>query len=367
MVALRDMMLGAGPGGLAACGLLIGALFGALIVRTNFCTMGALSDIVNFGDWNRLRAWVLAVATAMLGAQGLVLAGVVDLGASMYLAPRLNWLGSAVGGLAFGFGMVLAGGCASRNLARAGGGDLRALLTLMVVGIAAFAANSGIAAPARAALEQATALDLKQAGFASQSLGTLLAKPLGVSPGRADVVIVGALAVAALVFCFTSPHFRAAPAAVVSGFGVGLLVTAGWAATGLAYDDMAARPMAPISLTFVRPTGDTLEWLQRFTAGPIPGFGPSTVVGALLGACGMSLALRRFRLTTFSDVKDTRRVLGGAVLMGVGGVMALGCTVGQGVTGLSTLAVGSLIAVAGIIIGGVAGLKHLERVMMSEA
>jgi hypothetical protein len=125
--------------------------------------------------------------------------------------------------------------------------------------------------------------------------------------------------------------------------------------------------MAPISLTFVRPTGDTLEWLQRFTAGPIPGFGPSTVVGALLGACGMSLALRRFRLTTFSDVKDTRRVLGGAVLMGVGGVMALGSTVGQGVTGLSTLAVGSLIAVAGIIIGGVAGLKHLERVMMSEA
>ena len=137
MSGLREMVVAAGPGGLALGGFLIGLVFGALVYRTNFCTMGSISDIMAFEDWRRFRAWVLAAATTLVGAQTLRAAGMVDLGQSMYLAPTLNWLGAGLGGLMFGFGMVLAGGCASKNLARAGGGDLRALITLIVVGMLA--------------------------------------------------------------------------------------------------------------------------------------------------------------------------------------------------------------------------------------
>jgi hypothetical protein len=150
---------------------------------------------------------------------------------------------------------------------------------------------------------------------------------------------------------------------IISGIGVGLVVIGGWALTGLAYDEFATRPTAPISLTYVRPAGDALEWLQRFTAVPVPGFGTATVFGALLGACAAALAMRRFRVSTFADTGDTLRNLLGAALMGVGGVMALGCTVGQAITGVSTLALGSFLAFAAIVAGGVYGLRVLERVI----
>jgi hypothetical protein len=136
---------------------------------------------------------------------------------------------------------------------------------------------------------------------------------------------------------------------------------AGWALTGLAFDDMAAKPTPPSSLTYVRPTGDALQWLTLYTAAPMPGFGAASVFGALLGACAASLMMGRFRIATFSDPSDTLRNLAGAALMGIGGVMALGCTVGQAITGVSTLALGSFLTFAAIIAGGFWGLRALER------
>jgi uncharacterized protein len=143
-------------------------------------------------------------------------------------------------------------------------------------------------------------------------------------------------------------------------------VVAGWAVTGLAFDDMASKPTQAISLTFVRPTGDMLEWLQRFTAERMPSFGVASVLGALTGTLLTALAMGRFKLTTYSDANDARRNLGGAVLMGVGGVLALGCTVGQAITGVSTLALGSFLTFAAIVVGGMQGMKHLERVLLAE-
>ena len=365
MAALRDAMLQAGPGGLAAAGLAIGLAFGAIVTRTNFCTMGSISDFMTFGDWRRFRAWILAAATALVGAQLLQGAGVVDLAQSMYLGTSLNWVGHIAGGLMFGFGMVLAGGCASKNLARAGGGDLRALITLVIVGLTAFVAIGGLLGPLRAIVEQATAIDLKGAGLATQSLGALVGKLIGA--GRGNMVVAALIALAALTFCFNDEAFRTSPLHILSGLGVGLCVVAGWAATGLAFDDMAPGPTPPVSLTFVRPTGDALDWLQRFTAGRIPGFGTATVFGALIGACLTAIAMGRFKLTTYSDARDARRNLGGAVLMGIGGVLALGCTVGQAITGISTLALGSFLTFGAIVAGGMQGMKHMERVMMAEA
>ena len=148
---------------------------------------------------------------------------------------------------------------------------------------------------------------------------------------------------------------------------IGLVVIAGWALTGLAYDDMATKPVPPISLTYVRPTGDALQWLVLFTAEPVPGFGTASVFGALIGAFAAALAMGRFRITTFSDTGGTLRNLAGAALMGLGGVMALGCTIGQGITGISTLALGSFLTFAAIVAGGLWGLRVLERQIMAGA
>lgn len=364
---MREFLTQSGPMGLAVGGFVIGLLFGAIVYRTNFCTMGSISDFMTFEDYRRFRSWILAAAVSLIGAQALAMGGAVQLQQSMYLASNFNWLGHVAGGLMFGFGMVLAGGCASKNLARAGGGDLRAAITLLIVGLVAYMAIGGLLGPIRATLEQWTAVDLKRIGLTSQSLGALLGNASGLSASRADMVVTVALALGALVYCFKDEAFRSSPMHIMAGVGVGLCVVAGWALTGLAFDEMASKPTQPISLTYVRPTGDAIEWLQRYTAGPVPGFGVTTVFGALIGSFVAALSMGRFKLTTYTDVGDTRRNLFGAVLMGIGGVLALGCTVGQAITGVATLALGSYVTFAAIVVGGMQGMKYMERVMMAEA
>lgn len=364
MHALRDLFTAHASLVLVVGGLMIGMAFGAIVTRTNYCAMGSLADIHNFGDYRRFRAWVLAAAVSLAGTQVLVAAGAVDVTRSMYLAPGLNWLGHIAGGVIFGIGMVFAGGCPSRNLARAGGGDLRALLTLVVLGLVAYMTIGGILAPARSWLEELTSIRLPAP---TQGLGDLLALILPLRPGPASLLVAAALVAAGVFYALSDRAFRASPVHLLSGIGVGLCVIAGWAVTGLAYDELAQRPSAPVSLTFVRPLGDTLEWLQRATAQPVPGFGVSSVLGALIGAFLTAQAMGRFRFGTFSDPGDALRNLGGATLMGIGGVMALGCTVGQSLTGVSTLAVGSLLTFAAIVAGGRWGLVLLERRILAGA
>jgi uncharacterized protein len=348
-------------------GLIIGTMLGAIVYRTNFCAMGSLSDLVSFGDSRRFRAWVFAAAVALTGTQALSFAGAVDLTKSMYLAPNLNWLSHLTGGALFGFGMVFAGGCGTRNLARAGGGDLKAVVTLLVLGISAYITMTGVLAPLRAGLEQLAGFSLTRISSPNQGLDAIAAALLK-SPAKLTAAVTSAVvAFAMLAYCFASRDFRTSRVHVLSGLGVGLCVVAGWALTGLAFDELGDKPVAPISLTFVRPAGDTLEWLQRFTALGWPGFGVTSVFGTLLGAFLTAKAMGRFRISTFSGTTDTLRTLGGAVLMGVGGIMALGCTVGQGITGVSTLAAGSFLTFAGLVAGGIYGIRTLDRLLMAEA
>jgi hypothetical protein len=216
----------------------------------------------------------------------------------------------------------------------------------------------GILGPVRAALEDRTSLSL---GVPSQSIGDLLGLWLGLAPGRGALIATLAVAAVLLGYCYGSAEFRRSSFHVWSGIGVGLTVVAGWAVTGMAFDEMTLRPTAPISLTYVRPTADAVEWLERFTATPVPGFGVATVFGAILGALTVAMAKGRFQITAFADRGDTLRSMGGAALMGVGGVLALGCTIGQGVTGISTLALGSFVTLAAIVVGAVCAIKMLER------
>lgn len=346
-------------------GLVIGMMFGALTLGTNFCTMGALSDLHSFGDWRRFRAWMLAIAVSIAGAQGLDAAGVVDLGKSMYLGPRLDWLGNTIGGLLFGFGMVFAGGCASRNLARAGSGDMRSAMVLVVLGISAYIALFGLLGPIRDWLAGATSVGLQPLKTDSQGIGRIAGGLTGWGGGRLTYWLAGAIALALAVYAFKDAEFRGSPIHIFSGIGVGICIMLGWAVTGLTFDEFAPEAR-PISLTYVRPTGDTLDWLQRFTAGRVPNFGVVTVLGALAGAFFYALLAGKVRVTTFADTGDTLRNLLGAFLMGIGGVMALGCTIGQAITGVSTLALGSFITTGAIITGGILGLRTLERILMAD-
>ena len=361
MEQLRNLITENAAVALALGGLLIGLVFGAVVQRTNFCTMGSLSDMLNFGDGRRFRSWWLATATAIVGVALLRGPGGVDLGRTMYLSATLDWAGAAIGGLMFGFGMVFAGGCASRNLVRIGTGDLRSLVVVLVVGLTGYVAIGGLLGPTRAAIASATSIDLAAAGMASQSLGAVVARLAGLAPASADAIMAWVVAGVIAAWCFADRSFRTSPMHIAGGIGVGLCVVAGWMLTGLAFDELADKPVIPGSLSFVRPTGDALEWMQRFTAGRIPGFGVATVFGTILGAFLMGAAQGKIKLATFFDVSDTLRNLFGAVLMGVGGVGATGCTVGQAVTGASTLAISSFIVFAGLILGGIAGMKTLER------
>lgn len=339
-------------------GGVVGALFGFIVERTNFCTMGAISDVVAMSDYRRARVWALAIAVAILGTQGLQLGGWLDLKESIYLGPNLGWLGAIAGGLMFGFGMTLSGGCASRNLVRFGAGDIRSLIVLIVLGIFAYMTLRGLIAPPRVALEGATNINLAAAPFKSQGIPELLA---GVSSLSLMTVRMAATMVAALLllwFCFKDAEFRGSPMHVVSGVGVGLVIVAGWWATGiLGFDEI--EPTRPTSLTYTAPVGNTLVYLMTFTGASIE-FGIASVLGAVVGATLSAVLRKSFSLAGFADPSDLFRNLSGAALMGVGGVMALGCTVGQGLTGISTLSLGSLIALASVIAGGVAGIKYLE-------
>jgi len=349
-------MIDLSPQSLAAiAGLILGAIFGATVHRTNFCVMGAVSDSVLLGDRRRLRAWLLAIAVAVAGAEALHLAGLIDLHGSIYLGPRLGWAGGVLGGLAFGAGMVLAGGCASRNLARIGGGSLKALMVVLVLGVVAGMTLRGLLAHPRLWLEGATALSVAETGH---GVPELLARVTGLDlPWRglgAVLAVVSLLAVALL-----DRRFRATPAAWAGGLAVGAVVVGGWAATGiLAADEFEPMPLA--SLTFVAPTADAVLYAMTAT-GTALAFGAASVFGTVLGAFLAAMAGRSFRLETFRDPGDMVAHVAGAALMGAGGVIALGCTVGQGVTGLSTLALGSLVAVGAIVAGAVLALRVLAR------
>lgn len=335
----------------AIAGGVAGALFGALAQRTSFCTMGGVSDLVLMGDGRRLRAWALAMAVAVLGTQVLAGFGLVDLGKSIYLGPNLGWFGAIAGGLAFGFGMVLTGGCGQRTLVRLGAGNLRSLVVLLVLAVTAYMTMRGLIAAARLPLEAWINLDLRGLGLDSQGLAPLLGRPV------ATLAVAGAL----LAYCFADARFRRSARDLVAGIGVGLLIVAGWVITGiLGQDDFEPQPVA--SFTFVAPVADSLQYMMTFTGASI-GFGVATVGGMLVGAFAAARLSGSFRLEAFSDRADLLRHLAGAAMMGVGGVFALGCTIGQGVTGLSTLAIGSLLAVAAIIAGAVGGVKYLERTL----
>lgn len=335
-------------------GLVLGLLFGSFAQATAFCSSGAVLDVMRKGSSNRLRAWGVALAVAVLVSQLLFAFGGVDLTRSIYLATPLNLAGPIVGGFVFGIGMMLGNGCVSRNLVRLGYGNIRSFVVVVLVGITAYMTLRGIVAPLRLASESLTRTDLGAA-----AIPDLLASRLPFDASTLRWIISIALASALFLVCFASKNFRASPRNIVGGLSIGLLIAAAWYFTGVIAQD-EFNPFPPASLTFVAPVGDAVEYLMIFT-GTSANFGIAVVGGVIAGAFVTSMVRGKFEIEGFSNASDFFRQIIGAMMMGVGGVFAMGCTIGQGLTGMSTLSLGSALAAISILVGGFVGAALLNR------
>jgi uncharacterized protein len=339
-------------------------VFGFIAQRTHFCTMGAISDIVNMGDWTRMRMWVMAVGIAMIGFYGMAWLGWIDPTQSIYTGSRVIWLSAVLGGALFGFGMVLASGCGSKTLVRIGAGSLKSLVVFFVMGIAAFATLRGVTAVLRV-----NTVDTVSFNMASGSaLPTWLASVMGLAPALTGFLFALVVGGALVVWALMARDFRTGNN-LLAGVGLGLVVTAMWWVSGrLGFVPEHPETLDAVflgsntgrmdALTFTAPMAYTLDWLIFFSdTSKVLTFGTVTVVGMVVGALVCAMLEGSFRWEGFRSTQDTALHMAGAVCMGVGGVTALGCTVGQGMSGLSTLSLTSVIAVTGIVFGAVGGFR----------
>ena len=335
-------------------GLVIGLVYGAVGLLSGFCLMSGLRGWWSIGDNRLIRTYALAIGVAIAATQLLAARGAVDLGKSIYLQPSFSAPLMFLGGVLFGYGMVLSNGCGSRALVLLGRGNLRSLVVVIVLGIAAEITLKGLIAPARIAM-----LQLTQTAPKVTSVPALLLA-LGVGQPYTRMLAASVIAGALILFAFAHPPFQRAWGQIAAGLIVGLLVAAGWFATGyLGADDF--NPVPVTSLTFIAPIADSLQYMMLST-GLTLNFGIATVAGVFAGSLATALATGRFRWEGYNSPQHMLRSVGGAALMGAGGAMAYGCSVGQGLTGLSTLALASFVAVADILLGSAAGLRGVLRV-----
>jgi uncharacterized protein len=346
--------------------------FGALVQRTGFCTMGAVSDVVMMGDWTRMRQWGLAAGVAMIGFGLLVWAGWVSPDKTLYSSNRWTWLSALVGGGIFGFGMVLASGCASKALVRVGGGNLKAVVVVVVLGVAGFATLKGLTAVWRSETVDRIAHE-----FGGQaSLSSWVAQAFTAGPSTTALVLALMIGGALVAWALAGRDFLRGTN-VLAGAGVGAAVVAMWWVSGhmghiaehpetLQETFLATNSTRAEALSFVSPIAYTLDWLMFYSdRNKLLSVGIVSVFGVVVGSAVVALAQRSFRWEGFGGTGDLGHHLAGAVLMGVGGVTAMGCSIGQGVSGISTLNLTSFVAAGAMIAGAAAALKYqvwrLER------
>ncbi|MDT8385336.1 MAG: YeeE/YedE family protein [Gammaproteobacteria bacterium] len=373
----------------------IAIVLGAVANKTNFCTMGAVSDWVNMGDLGRIRAWLLAIAVAMLGVVVLESFGLVNANAAFppYRAAQLIWAENILGGILFGIGMTLASGCGNKTLVRIGGGNLKSIVVLAVIAVIAYFMTNPFPDSDQTLfgmLFYDWIRPLAITAPAGQDLGALL-NPTNALMTR--LVIGCVLVVAFLVFIFKSADFRSSRDNILGGLIVGLCVLGGWYVSSnvaVEVDEQAyslttyynewpmladsdegkpaqGRPLSPQSYTFINPMGQTFGYITKGLDRSLLTFGIVALLGVIAGSFLWALVSKSFRFEWFVSIKDFSTHIIGAVLMGFGGVLALGCTIGQGITGVSTLAVGSFLALIAIVFGSAITMKVQYYKLVYEA
>ncbi|MFD0979480.1 YeeE/YedE family protein [Tropicimonas aquimaris] len=340
---LQDSVLVALLGFVGGLGLGLAARIG------RFCTLGAIEDALYGGSDIRMRMWAVAIGVAIIGAFGLAGAGIFEPTDSFNLGTGWNPVAHIVGGLVFGYGMALAGNCGYGVLARVGGGDLRAFIIVLVMAIAAYSVISGPFAALRVAVFPDTLLGTgTPAGFAH-----LLSDATGLTPAAIGILIGAAILAAALA----PARVRASRKAMGWAAVVGLSIVSGWAATAyMSHRSFGAIPVE--SHTFSAPLGDTVLYAM-LASGMNLSFGVGSVAGVLCGAFIGSLRKGHFRWEACEDPRELRRQIGGAVMMGAGGAVAIGCSVGQGLSAFSLLAFSAPLTLGAIMIGAWLGLRQL--------
>jgi uncharacterized protein len=354
-------------------------VLGAAANKTNFCTMGAVSDWVNIGDLGRIRAWLLAIAVAMLGVVGLEIIGFVDPGSAFppYRASQLIWAENILGGMLFGIGMTLASGCGNKTLVRIGGGNFKSVVVLAVIALIAFYMTNPFPDTDKTLFSVLFYEWIRPLAISTtdgQDLGSLLNAENALMTRLIIGVVLG---LAILVYVFKSADFRSNGNNIAGGIIVGLVVLGGWYVSSNVqvnvedemyslssyYDewDMVAdseegrpamgAPLSPQSYTFINPMGQTFGYVASGVNRSMLTFGIMALLGVIAGSFLWSLLSKSLRFEWFASFRDFVTHMIGAVLMGFGGVLALGCTIGQGITGVSTLAVGSFLALFAIVFG----------------
>ena len=370
----------------------IALILGAVVNKTNFCTMGAVSDWVNMGDTGRMRAWVLAIAVGVLGVMGLEAAGLVNLSTTFppYRQTTLPWLENVLGGVLFGIGMTLTSGCGNKTLIRIGGGNLKSIMVLLIIAVIAYfminpfpGSDKTLYSTLFYSWTNPTAISLST----NQDLGAMLFADNAATGRMVMGAVIGGLL---LVWAFMSADFRSSFDNVLGGLVVGLVVLAAWYVTSNVMVDAdgevmslqtyvqdwdlyapadavrpaAAGPLAAQSFTFINPMGQALGYAASGFDRTLLTFGVMALAGVIAGSLLWSLISRSFRVEWFASFRDFVNHLIGAILMGFGGVLAMGCTIGQGITGFSTLALGSILTFGAIVLGSAATMKVQYYLMM---
>ena len=355
---------------------LLAVILGAVANKTNFCTMGAVSDWVNIGDKGRLRAWLFAMTVALIGVLLLEYTGKTTLPSDTfppYRTANFAWLRYVLGGALFGIGMTLGSGCGNKTCVRIGGGNIKSVFVLAIASVAAYLMlwgdirgagffdvvfNSWIAP---------TNINLGAAGIQSQELGAIVAGLSGADAGQTHFIVGAVLATLLLVYIFKSADFRSNFDNILAGLVVGLVVVGGWYITGgpmgAAWKEFAELSVdipsrvSVQSYTFISPMGDGVRYLMQPANFTLLNFGIMALVGVIVGSFLYSLVARKFRVEWFASGKDFLAHAVGGLLMGFGGVLSMGCTIGQAVTGISTLALGSIMTFLAIVFGSVLTMK----------
>jgi len=365
---------------------ILSIIFGAVANKANFCTMGAVSDWVNIGNLNRLRSWLLSIAIAVLGVGILEFNGTIDMSLTSsndtsnppYRVAEFVWLRHLVGGLMFGIGMTLSSGCGNKTLVRLGEGNLKSLVVLVIMAVAASAMLfSSFDYWVFLQWMSPVSIDFTELGINSQDLGSVLSGLAGVDPEPINLFIPALLlAGVMLVWVLRCRDFRSDRELVLAGIIIGTLVVIAWYVTAGSMgmelleelDFMDDRPYAAgaQSLSFIAPTAHTAQYLYQGFSPVYLSIGVVTVLGVVVGSFLYTVIFRTVRLEWFISWMDFSMHAIGAILMGIGGVLAMGCTIGQGISGVSTMALGSILTILAIIGGSAMTMKYQYYLMMRE-
>lgn len=375
---------------------IVALILGAVVNKTNFCTMGAVSDMVNMGDYSRFRSWLLAIAVAIIGMLILEFMGLASADGSFppYRGNQLIWAENILGGFLFGIGMTLASGCGNKTLVRIGGGNIKSIFVFIIISIIAYFMTSPFPGSDQTLFSvlfydwlrpMAITLD------SQQDLGSLISSD---NSQTMRMVVGGIMAFLMLFYIFKAKEFRTNSDNWIAGIVVGAAVLAGWYLSSsvmvdvpdeeaqytlveyyenwdMISDSEEGKPaqgstLSSQSFTFINPIGQTFGYVSSGLKYSVLTFGLVSVFGVILGSLLWSLISKSFRIEWFLNVKDFFTHLIGAILMGFGGVLALGCTIGQGITGFSTLALGSILAFIAIVFGSALTMKIQYYQMLYE-